>query len=110
MRRAPSVSTAAPLHRLERAEPTRDQAIHGHDDERNARERRGERDVVRDADGRIDDIADELRPWTPACEQWRDVVAEREREREDRARDHARQRERQHDSAEGLEPARAEIA
>ena len=72
--------------------------------ERDRRERRGERNVVRDADGRVDDVADELRLGA-AGEQRRDVVAERQREGEDRAGDDAGQRERQDDAAERREAA-----
>ena len=71
------------LQRLERAQPPGDQEVDDHDDDRHRGERRRERQVVRDADVGVDDVADELRA---RHELRRDVVAERQREREDRAR------------------------
>ena len=52
---------------LERAEPPGDQQVDDHDDDRHRRERRGQRQVVGDADVGVDDVADELRVRATSC-------------------------------------------
>ena len=52
---------------LEGSEPPRDQEVDDHDDHRHGRERRGQRQVVGDADVRVDDVADELRVELTSC-------------------------------------------
>jgi hypothetical protein len=65
------------------------------------------RQIVRDADVVVDDVADELRGGE---QLGGDEVPERQREGEDGAGDHRRQRERQHDAPEGQPRPRAEVA
>ena len=68
-----------------------------------------EREVVREADVVVDDVADEIGARPATDQQRRDEVAEGEREREDRSGDDARQGERQHDAAQRPPVTRTEV-
>ena len=94
-------------HRLSNAPSApREQQVDDHHRDGHRRERGREREVVRDADVDVDDVADELRARD---ERRRDVVAERQREGEDRAGRDRGQREREDDAPERPAAVRAEV-
>src|SRR5436305_10064756 len=77
--RSPRDSIRALLDGLERAEGPGAEQVDGHDHDGHHGHGRGERDVVRDPDVRVDDVPDEVRAG-PADQQRGDVVPEGQRE------------------------------